>query len=126
MASIIQKVDDLDYAEGRQVEATVTRRVAFGDEAVTLDLTAEHDAELAKLLAPYLAAGRPQRGSTRAATRGQGATSVRRSRRELKALRAWATGNGLSWRTPGGSTYYSAELLGQWDEHKAATGWAES
>jgi hypothetical protein len=123
MAAIITTVDDLHYhQDGSQVQAAVTRRLMYGAVEVELDLTAEHDEQLAKLLQPYLDAGRKLRGHGRASTRGQGVTGVKRGRAEYKAIREWAKSRGLSCGTPGGSTYYSKALLEQWDQHKEVEG----
>lgn len=127
MATILARVDDLDYrADGTQTEATVSGVLAWAGAEVTLDLSAGNAEALGAFLAPYLAAGTPtarsKRKRGRAGSRGAGVTSVKRSRAERKAIRDWADGAGLSYISPGGSTYYYRELLDKWDAHKDEAG----
>ena len=131
VAKIIKMVDDLAFADGgRQVEADVTVRLAYGRREVELDLTEAHELELDTLLAPYFAAGSPAapppgpaRG--RRPPSAAGVTMRPRSAAERAAIRAWANGHGLSYKSSGGSTYYGRDLLEKWDAHKAETGWTE-
>jgi hypothetical protein len=131
MAKLIAMVDDLDYSEtGTRVEATVSRRLSYAGREVEIDLTTEHDDELAGFLARYFAAGSapPGRGGAAARSRagaGSGVTMRPRSAAERAAIRSWATAHGLSYKSSGGSTYYGRELLEKWDVHKAETGWHE-
>jgi hypothetical protein len=122
MVAVITLLDDLDAATGTQTPAEKKHKITHNGRSVEIDLSAAHGDELTKLLLPYFECGQVQRGSGREATRGQGVTSVKLSRAEAAAMRAWAKSQGISYVSPGGSTYYSSTLRRAWNEHKEAEG----
>ena len=135
MVRVITSLDDLHFADdGSRVEADKTHVLIYDGQAVEIDMTAAHDAELVKLLAPYFAAGRRpsaesgQMGRGRHGSLAASTTGTRgwrgRSRAESKAAREWADEHGLThlYTTPSGSTYYKQELVDKWDAHKRQAG----
>lgn len=95
MAVRIMHVDDLDNAEDRDVPADETVPFGLDGVAYTVDLTAEHAAELRDSLKKYVAvaavngAATPSKPAPRypAAT---GDTPLKASRRYFKRMRAFA------------------------------------
>ena len=80
-------VDDIDGSEASET-------VPFSLDATSyeIDLSAEHAAELRDALAPYVAAARRAGGST--SPRRPTAAAARRSRDDLREVRAWLAKHG--------------------------------
>ena len=87
--TLIQLVDDLD---GTALSDGEGRTVTFALEGASyeIDLSQAHVDDLAKALAPYVAAGRKVNGR-RSAARALGAKS---DPAELRKIRDWASKNG--------------------------------
>lgn len=86
MANLITetRVDDLLYQhEGQKVPAAETVEFAVDGKHYLVDLTHEHAEELRRCLQPFISVATPQRVG-----------SPRRTRAEMKDLRAWARENG--------------------------------
>lgn len=106
--TLVEVWDDLALADGRQVEATETVRLAYGNgkpgkpREVEIDLSALNKALLEEMLAPYLAAGHapPERimrtGSARVggAHTGTGPKHEPGIREYNRNMRAWADEHG--------------------------------
>ena len=121
MATVITQVDDLDHERGKATPAEITElRLALGDEAVTLDLSAAHADELAAMLRPYLKAGR-KLPAVKSSSEGKRVMRPRRPAEEYAALRSWADGNGLSYTDKHGKNDYK-RIWPKWDAHKRETG----
>lgn len=112
--------DDVHAQAGTKVEAQVTVSIGLDGNWTELDLTSGNREQLCKLLAPWLAAGRPLREppaapatSRKALGRGTSGLKIREwehGRTYSRAIRAFADANGISYITPGGKWYYSREL----------------
>jgi hypothetical protein len=133
MVRVIASLDDLHFADGERVEAAGTHVLILDGQATEIDLTDEHADELAKLIAPYFAAGRRPadpavRGRGRHTPALGGGSGKRgmtgRPRAETRAARDWAREQGLVHliTTPAGGSYYKQEFVDKWDAHKIAAG----
>jgi len=137
MVRVIASLDDLHFTDdGSRVEAAGTHVLIYDGQAVEIDLSAENDAELQKLLARYFTAGRRpsaesgQMGRGRhgalspTSTTGTRGNMTGRSRAETKAAREWGRAEGLAhlFTTPAGSTFYKREFVDKWDAHKRQAG----
>jgi hypothetical protein len=129
--------DDLVFTEtGQRVPAVVTRRIALDGQEAEVDLTREHDEELAGLLDRYFRAGRaPDRGSPPAAAGpdpGPGGPGTHRFTPGVisrnRRIRAFAQERDLrsrkhpelpAYETPGGRWYYPAWLKEMYAEYEA-------
>jgi hypothetical protein len=109
--------DDLDYKEGIRTPADGTVRLVFGSQIVDVDLSAKHQAELAKSLAPYLEAGTrpdhvpaprvPGKGAHRPGIRAYNA-----------AMRKFADERGLHYtQSPTGKPFYPKALQEAYAAH---------
>jgi hypothetical protein len=133
--------DDLHHRQDREkvpaeVQVELTYRTEKVSKCVRLDLTAAHGDELAKLLAPYLAAGQSPEAEDsarevksggkirRGPPGGPGGSAARKWRENL---RAWSDGLGLvnrddpgypAWQTTSGKHYYPADLEDAFILHK--------
>lgn len=86
MANLItqHRVDDLHYQhEGEQVPAEESVEFGLDGKRYRVDLTHRNAATLREILAPYIAVATQEKVG-----------SPRRSREEMKAMRAWARSNG--------------------------------
>jgi hypothetical protein len=87
-----QLTDDLD---GGKADTTV--RFSWESAAYEIDLSKKNAAAFAKLVKPYVDAGRKVRRTTAGASRRGGRSSNGRGRgHDLSAVRAWAKENGHS------------------------------
>lgn len=86
------RVDDLDgtilYDDGRSVA------LSFDGQSVELDLSAQNYNALRDMLSPYLKKSGNGRRRTAPATPAAQAAPQRTTRRDLTAIREWATKNG--------------------------------
>lgn len=91
---MVSFVDDLD---GSQAEGTVAFSISGRDYEI--DLSEANAAKLRDVLAPFVAAGRKAGGSTRSVRRAStvsSASTPRASREDTKAIRDWATAQGMN------------------------------
>jgi hypothetical protein len=115
---MVSFVDDLD---GSEAEGTVAFSISGRDYEI--DLSEANAAKLRDVLAPFVAAGRKAGGSTRTVRRAStvsGASTPRTRREDSKAIRDWATAQGMNVSTRG---RISAEVLEAYktrDQEKAA------
>jgi hypothetical protein len=102
--------DDLDARGGLRVAAAQTVVLEYRRRRVRLDLSDEHEAELAALLAPYLDAGVPE--DTRPVTHLGFKAGSKEARDWHAGLRAWADAAGrsseyqIAGRQPGSKVNY--------------------
>jgi len=97
-ATVDVLVDDLDGSE-----AAETVRIGWNGEWRELELSKRNLASLSRAMDKYWDVARPAqtdgqsgRPRRRSATTAASASKVRTSERDPKAIRAWATGNGIS------------------------------
>lgn len=94
MAVRIMHVDDLDSAEDRDVPADETVPFGLDGVAYTVDLTAEHAAELREFLKRYTAVAAVNDAATAKSTPRHPAaasdTPLKSARRHFKRMRAFA------------------------------------
>jgi hypothetical protein len=122
--------DDLEAAAGSRVPSSTWVTLEYGTEKggvkrVRLDLTAEHEAELSGLLAPYLAAGsRPDQASPKAAFTPGSRTGSTEARAYFAGLREWAEAEGrleecYTTESPGKPRqyYYHREIRQDYEKH---------
>ena len=76
-------VDDID-GKGKHVQ---TVRFGIDGRQLEIDLSAKHEAQLRKTLAPYLAVARKANAPE---------APVRKARHDMSQVRAWAAANGLA------------------------------
>lgn len=132
--------DDLHHRQdGERVPAAVQVELAYKCDKrtrrVRLDLTAQHEEELAKLLAPYLEAGTAPDAQDQDQTDVKPGGKIRRrppgdmpNRIWRRQMRAWADELGLvnrddarypAWQTVTGKHYYPSDLEDAFLLHQA-------
>jgi hypothetical protein len=82
-------LDDLDLAEGREVEAVRTFGFELDGAAYEIDLNAEHEKQILTAMSPYVQNARLVKRPGKAGTR------PRSGRRRASEIRAWARDRGM-------------------------------
>jgi hypothetical protein len=118
MASIVKRVDDVDWAEGITTEATRTVTLQLGTEACELDLTDDHFAQLHKDLEPWFKVAH-QAGLRPLRQDGKHHTQ---NRARNKRMREFADARGISYRTSDNKVQYSRKLQQEFDAWEAGHG----
>jgi len=116
---VIDRWDDVDLADGREVPADDTLTLGLDGVTVELDLTASRAKNLREHLAPFMAAGQKPPGEV-----GADLAHQKMSRAYAAAMRAWADRQSppINYRGPSGSHYYAVGLRRAFAAHLAATG----
>lgn len=126
--TVVQVVmtDDLDRIEKHaDTEAARTRCVGLDGVWMELDLSTEHDAELAELIGRYMRAGRKPEKPPVPSKRGHGGGIGRGdARRQRDVIAAWAKAQGIPVtelaKSPG-DHYISVALQAAYDEAHPTT-----
>jgi hypothetical protein len=123
--------DDIDFAADPPVRTPATETVTFtfaDSGPMQIDLSEAHAKEFAELVAPWLSAAstlvvaQPARATRarRSNASPAGASTADRTPAELKAYRAWETGQGNTVEKYSGGGYkYDPERLAAYDAHLA-------
>lgn len=117
--------DDLDYANGKRVEAArlPSLVLTLASRTVELDLTQEHRDELEQMLTPYFEAGRaPERKTSGAAGESKHRGPYKRHPRAYyEGLRAWAAEHDIKITvSKEGKHDYTKSLQERYDAHLAS------